>query len=135
MADTSAMSDPALVLESLEWVAGTHGDPAAAVYTELFAAHPDLEALFVMDTDASVRGSMLASAIETILARAGGEVTPRIVLSAMRLDHEGYGVPADAFGDFFLAIRNVVRRLHGGRWTPEHDRAWACLVEDLRRFD
>lgn len=125
------MPDFSAVVESLEWIAETHGDPKEAVYAELFSAHPDLEPLFVMDTDGSVRGSMLESGIETILARAGGEVTPRVVLSAMRLDHEGYGVPPAAFGDFFLAIRNAVRRLHGDRWTPEHDRAWAELIGEL----
>lgn len=47
------------VIESLKAAAG-QGDPGPAIYVRLFAAFPELDALFVRDRDGSVRGHMLA---------------------------------------------------------------------------
>jgi hemoglobin-like flavoprotein len=48
-----------LITRSLELVA-EHGDPTSLVYARLFAAHPEMEKLFVRDTDGGVRGNMLS---------------------------------------------------------------------------
>ena len=47
------------------------GDPTADVYARLFAAHPELEALFLMDRDGGVRASMMQQALECIVDHTG----------------------------------------------------------------
>jgi len=131
------MTDLSPVLESLEKIADRHGDPSTAVYTALFDRYPDYEALFVMDTDGGVRGSMLESAFDYILERVGSGTPSGIVLSAMRDDHEGYGVaPADFFA-FFVAIRDTAKTLLSGDWSRREDTAWKTLLvgieDDLAR--
>ena len=47
------------VAKSLELAGDCMGDPTLAVYERLTAIRPDFEALFVLDSDFSVRGEML----------------------------------------------------------------------------
>ena len=61
-----------LVLASLQAVADRRGDAAGDVYARLFAASPELEALFVLDRDGGVRASMMQQALECILDHAEG---------------------------------------------------------------
>ncbi|HOY76177.1 MAG TPA: hypothetical protein PLN33_00135 [Hyphomonadaceae bacterium] len=58
------MVDGKVILETLELVAERHSDPTAAIYQRLFNAHPELEALFLMDRDGGVRASMVQQAFE-----------------------------------------------------------------------
>ena len=58
--------DTSLILRSLELVA-ERGDPVAQVYARVFAAHPEMEKLFVRDTTGSVRGNMLSEALTAML--------------------------------------------------------------------
>jgi hemoglobin-like flavoprotein len=62
---------PALV-DSLGLLSERAGDVTGLVYTRLFAAYPELEDLFLMDTDGGVRGSMLSQAFECLMDLAEG---------------------------------------------------------------
>ncbi len=120
-----------LILETLEQVSERCADPAQLVYRHLFSATPNLEALFLMDTDGGVRGSMLQTCLTCILGLIDGSPTPRFIISAARMDHPAYGVREDEFDLMFVAIRDTVRDLLGAGWTPAADAAWTSLLEEI----
>ncbi|OYX45948.1 MAG: hypothetical protein B7Y90_17550 [Alphaproteobacteria bacterium 32-64-14] len=67
------MTYAALVVRTLEAAADRHGDPTEAIYAELFAAYPELEALFWLDRDNGVRASMVQQAWDAFsITRASG---------------------------------------------------------------
>ena len=107
------MSDLDLILQSLEALAEREGDPAPAIYARLFADHPDLEPLFLMDTDGGVRGSMLQQSFDCLIER---------------VNHGTYGVPDNLFDAFFTTIRDCVKAAMGTDWTAETDAAWSRLL-------
>src|SRR5689334_487642 len=101
------MANAEVILSTLQAVADRHGDPSIAIYARLFGAHPELEALFHMDRDGGVRASMVQQGFECILDYVGSRLTSPQIIAAARIHHEGYGVPAERFDDFFTAMRNA----------------------------
>jgi len=122
--------DQAHILATLERAAAA-GDPAGDVYARLFVAHPGLEALFLMDQDGGVRGSMLQNAIDCLIDCAGpGMITPAVMASE-RQNHVAYGVPDGVFDAFFAAIRDTIAARCGEAWTAEAGAAWARTLDRL----
>ena len=72
------MNSGEIVTASLEALAERVGDPAPQVYARLFAAYPEMEALFVRDTTGAVRGEMLALTFECLLDIGGQPIRVRI---------------------------------------------------------
>lgn len=124
-----------LILDTLERAGEKCADPAPLIYARLFAAHPHLESLFVMDRDGGVRGSMLETCLNIILGLLEGSPTPRFLISAGRMQHEGYGVPAGEFDAMFIAIRDTFRELLGPAWTPAMEAAWTRLLADIASIE
>jgi hemoglobin-like flavoprotein len=121
----------AAILDTLERASEACADPAPLVYGRLFAAYPHLESLFVMDRDGGVRGSMLETCLNIILGLLEGSETSRFLISAGRMQHEGYGVPAGEFDVMFAAMRDTFRELSGPGWTPEAETAWDALLSEI----
>jgi hemoglobin-like flavoprotein len=122
------MVDGPVIVETLERVAACHGDPTQAIYGELFARHPELEALFWLDRDGGVRAAMVQQALECILDYADEQLTSAQIIAAARQHHGGYGVPAERFDAFFIAMRNAFRDILGSAWTPDMERAWSGML-------
>jgi hemoglobin-like flavoprotein len=127
-------ADARLVLATLDIVAERRGDPTADVYMTLFSAHPELEALFVMDRDGGVRASMMQQALECIVDLAGDRLVAPQIVAASRTHHDGYGVPAERFDAFLVAIRDTCRTIAGAAWTAEADRAWDRMLDEFAGF-
>ena len=125
------MPNAELILSTLQAVADRHGDPSAAIYARLFSAHPELEALFHMDRDGGVRASMVQQGFECILDYVGSRLTSPQIIAAARIHHEGYGVPAERFDDFFTAMRNAFRDLLAEDWTPDMETEWTGLLREF----
>jgi len=123
--------DAAAITESLELVGERCADPTARVYARLFARSPEMEALFVRDTDLSVRGNMLQQVIEAILDILGRGAYGHALIRAEVVNHEGLGVPPDVFPTFFATVRETFRDIAGEAWTPAMDAAWDELLADL----
>jgi hemoglobin-like flavoprotein len=123
--------DAEAITESLELVGERCADPTAQVYARLFARHPEMEALFVRDTDLSVRGNMLQQVIEAILDIGGRGAFGRNLVRAEVVNHENLGVPRDVFPAFFDAVRETFRGIAGEAWTPAMEAAWGELVAEL----
>ncbi len=120
-----------LILATLEAVAERHGDPTAAIYAELFARHPELEKLFWLDRDGSVRAAMVQQALECILDQVGEGKTAATIMADERSRHDGYGVPPERFDAFMAAMRDAFRRIMGEAWTGEMECAWERLLAEF----
>lgn len=120
-----------IIEDSLQQVADTAGDPTARVYKRLFALRPDFEEMFIMDVDGGVRGNMLTTCLDCIMGIAEGKDTPRFLLEAAELHHDGYGVSAEDIRLMFAVIRDEFREILGARWTAEMERGWAVVLGEL----
>lgn len=126
------MTRSQLIEESLERLAERAGDPTAAVYARLFAAHPDTEALFVRDVDGAVRGEMLAKVIELAQDLAGPRAYAANFVRCEVVNHEGVGVPREVFPDFFDIAVKAFRELAADSWTAEMHAAWTAVLAELQ---
>jgi hemoglobin-like flavoprotein len=127
----ATMNSAELVANSLETLAERVGDPCPQVYARLFAAYPEMEALFVRDTTGAVRGEMLAMAFECVLDIGGAGAYAANLIAAERVNHESVGVPPEVFGRFFPMLAETCRELLGDAWTDEVDSAWRELLARL----
>lgn len=124
--------DTSLIARSLELVA-RHGDPVPLVYARLFAAHPELEKLFIRDTTGGVRGNMLTEVLTAMLDFAEGDTYGSNFMRAEIVNHENLGVPREVFATFYATIRDTFAELLGAAWTNEIDAAWAELLARIDR--
>lgn len=121
----------ALILETLERAGEACADPAPLVYRRLFAVRPEFEALFVMDTDGGVRGSMLETCFNAILGLEDDALVQRVIISSSRFSHTAYGLAETDLDLMFGAIRDTVRDLNGAHWTPEAAAAWDARLAEI----
>ena len=122
------------ITASLELVADQHGDPTALIYETLFRDRPDLEELFVMDTDGGVRGSMLQYTFDCITDYAGDGLYVHNFISTTRDHHDGYGVPEDIFDQFFVTVMETFRTLLDQHWHDDMDAAWRQMIADFSQM-
>ena len=120
-----------IVAGSLEALAERVGDPTVEVYARLFGTYPDMEALFVRDTTGAVRGEMLAIAFQCLLDVGGVSVYAKNLIAAEQVNHEGVGVPAEVFAQFFPIVMLTCRELSGEAWTDEVGAAWTNVLGQI----
>lgn len=132
------MPNAEIIHATFERAAEACADPAPLIYARLFALRPEFQALFdmdtdggVMDTDGGVRGSMLETCFEAILGLVEGAGTQRVIISAARFSHGGYGVEGAEFDVMFAAIRDVFRDLLGRQWGEAEEAEWAGLLKEI----
>ena len=126
------MIDADLIETTLERVAEIHGDPRARIYEHLFALYPAYEDLFVMDKDGGVRGAMLQSSFDCLLGVARNDTqTPRFLLEAARINHDGFGIQEHELDRLFVAMRDVFRDILAGEWTAAMENEWSKLLTAL----
>ena len=53
------------------------------------------------------------------------------IISAARVHHDGYGVPAVRFDDFFVAMRDAFREIMGEDWSVTMEAQWAALLREF----
>ena len=101
------MTDQNPITFALERAGEVGGDITPLVYARLFAAHPEMEALFVRDTDGSVRGEMLMRVFEAILDFIDRRAYAALMIQCEVVTHEGYGVPPEAVSYTHLALQII----------------------------
>lgn len=126
--------DRALIERSLEIAAEHGGDLTAAVYARLFRERPELEAMFVMDTDGAVRGEMLSRVFDAILDFIGARTYAQNWMNAEATTHEGYLVSREDFSRFFEIVGEIVREACGDAWNAEMGAAWSRVVGEIRAY-
>lgn len=126
-----ADDDAGLIEASLALVAERMGDPAPLVYARLFAAYPELEALFVRDKVGTVRGNMLQVTLECLLDFAGKRAYATYFVGSERVNHAGLGVPSEMFDRFYQTVIATLRDGLGAEWTDQTEAAWQRAAQGL----
>lgn len=117
--------DLALLEASLALVADRIGDPAPRVFARMFAAAPELQALFVNDASGTLRAEMFLRALECLLDAAGPRHYGAQLVAAEHANHLGYGVPDALFLQFFDWMIDTFREASGTDWKVPTAAAWA----------
>lgn len=117
----------AVIIASLELVADRVGDPAPLVYERLFAAQPEMRALFVLDKDDAAKGNMLAQMIDAMIDLAGEGQYARGLIQTEVINHGNIGVPPEVFITFVDTVIATFRDALGAEWTEEFEAAWGDL--------
>ena len=117
--------------QSLAAVAERAGDPTEQVYRRLFEMAPELRALFVRDTDASVRGQMLQQVFETVLDLVGDNHYASVLIATEWVNHQNLGVPARQFELFFDAMIDTFRDILAEQWSPAFAQAWRSVSAEV----
>ena len=125
---------PGCIDQSLERLVELAGDPQREIYSLMYSRYPDLECLFVLDKDNSVRGAMLQTALEFVLAYSEKGVINKGDLASWRSHHLEYGVKEDIFGVFFELIRDCVRDNLGSEWTEQMASRWQEFLQEVAAF-
>ncbi len=120
-----------LIETSIERVADVAGDPASHVYARLFAQAPEMEALFVLDTDGNARGHMLSEALDCVFDYLGPRAYAPVLIQSEMTNHDGFGIPPRVFATFFNVVMETFRELLGDEWTAETDAAWGKLLGEF----
>ena len=126
--------DAALIERTLEIAAEREADLTPRVYARLFAAHPEMEALFVRDTNGAVRGEMLARVFEMILDFIDRRAYAAQMIQCEVVTHEGYGVPPEVFGVFFGTVAETLREVLADDWTPAIEASWRAMLDQMDWF-
>jgi len=124
-----------IISTTLEQVAASIGDPTERVFDALFARYPHYEEMLVMDTGGQVRGSMLETCITCLLGVAQGDSqTPRFLIEASRLTHDGFGLEDGEIDRIFMIMRDVFRDIVAEDWTETAEQEWAKLLAEIARI-
>ncbi len=125
---------PCCIDQSIERLVELADDPQKEIYSLMYSRYPDLERLFVLDKDNSVRGAMLQTALEFVLAYSEKGVINKGDLASWRSHHLEYGVEEDIFGVFFELIRDCVRDKLGSEWTEQMASRWQEFLQEVAAF-
>lgn len=121
----------ALIVETLEKAAEA-GDLFEPVYAALLARHPEFAPHFALDTDKSVRGEMLQTALEYILLYTDESPSLDAQLAGTRSNHLTYDIEDEHFMIFFEVIRDIVAgentKENKGAWHDEHAKSWDDML-------
>ncbi|MGB6087443.1 globin domain-containing protein [Parvibaculum sp.] len=127
-------SEKQLVEQSIERVAEKIGDPTPAVYERLFSEQPEMKQNFILDTDDSAKGHMLAEALNCIFDLLGPRAYAPVLIQSELTNHSGFGVPPSVFAIFFRVMRDTFRDAMGDEWGADMDSAWKTLLCDVDGF-
>jgi hemoglobin-like flavoprotein len=130
--DGDAMTDDAAIITAtLERVVELVGDPVPLVFEHLFRESPEVEALFVRDTDGLVRGQMFQVTMESLLDFLGDRSYGANLIQIERVNHVGLGVEPEVFDQFYLTVMATFREILGADWTAGMDAVWTRVVAEL----
>jgi hemoglobin-like flavoprotein len=126
------MTDTAAVItHTLERVAERAGDPTPLVFQRLFRDTPEIEALFVRDSDGLVRGQMFQVTIESLLDFLGDRSYGANLIQIERVNHVGLGVEPAVFDQFYRTVMATFKDILGVDWTPQMEQTWTRVVGEL----
>ena len=111
------------------------GDPMEAVYRALFARNPELEALFVLDTDGAVRGETLARVFENLESLVSEAGYAEQLLQSEYINHCAMGIPDGGFTLFMDVLVDTFSEALGENWTPEFAAVWRDLQNRVQAIE
>lgn len=118
------MGDLGRLLEQSWSLVEEHQDKVAGYfYARMFLSHPDLRELFPVQMD--TQRVRLLRAIVTAVQAMGDPEKFDDYLRALGRDHRKFYVEPEHYAVVGEALVEAMRHYAGGRWTVEHDQAWA----------
>jgi hemoglobin-like flavoprotein len=123
--------DATVVTATLEQIAARVGDPTPHVFRRLYGERPELEALFVRDTNGLIRGEMFRVTIESLLDFLGDRSYGANLVQIERVNHEGLGVDPEIFDKFYWTVMATFKDILGADWTSEMETVWSRVVGEL----
>ena len=127
--------DMAVIAATLEQVAARVDDPMPLVFGRLFREMPELEDLFIRDTNGLVRGQMFQVTIESLLDFLGDKSYGASLIRIERINHQGLGVDPAMFDRFYLTVMATFKDILGCGWTAEMEAVWTRVVGELTAPD
>lgn len=122
----------ALIEASLAHYAAHHGDPYDAAFEKLYAADPNYQALFFLDTDEGLRRNMMRTTLEIITTYIDNAYAAENLVIGARLVHLTYEV-TDDFDLFFQITRDVIAEGCADIWSDAHATAWSAMLADFEK--
>ena len=110
--------------ESLEIVVERVGNPAPQIYERMFRRSPELEPMFVLDRNGSVRAEMIRLCFDALLDLEQEGLYARSLIATELTTHGNNGITPLQFVSLFDTIRDVVREITAEQWQPRHEQAW-----------
>jgi pimeloyl-ACP methyl ester carboxylesterase/hemoglobin-like flavoprotein len=107
------------------------GELGRHFYAGLFAAHPELRALFPADMTAQQR--KLEEALELVVQRLDASETLEPLLEGLGRRHAGYGARAEHFEAVGRQLLVTLAALSGPAWDDELRRTWAHAYDRIAR--
>ncbi|WGD56320.1 globin [Bradyrhizobium sp. CB1650] len=120
--------------QSFDLAAMRCADLTPLVYQRLFREHPEAQAMFRSQGSEPVKGSMLALTIDAIVDFAGTRSGHFRLIACEAASHDAYGTSRELFIAFFAVIRDTLRDLLGGEWSPDIAQAWDNLLVEIDAF-
>ena len=107
-------------------------DPAlsARFYDRLFAAHPELRAMF-QSPDAQQK--KLAQTLSAIVDHVDDPAWLDRELGALAASHATYGVTSEMYGWVAIALISTIADACGDAWTAQADRAWRAAYTSIAK--
>lgn len=99
-------------------------------YQRLFAAHPELRALFTRSS-LGAQNKMFAQKLTTIVDHLDDATWMKRELGTLAANHVGYGVTPEMYPWVGDALLGTLAEACGDAWTAEADRAWRDAYSSL----
>ena len=95
-----------------------------------YAADPNYQSLFFLDTDEGLRRNMMRTTLEIITTYIDNAYAAENLVIGARLIHLTYEV-TDDFDLFFQITRDVIAEGCADIWTDAHAEAWNAMLKDF----
>jgi hemoglobin-like flavoprotein len=129
--EDTMFGDAAIISATLDQVVERVGDPMPLVFARLFRETPELEALFIRDSDGLVRGQMFQVTMESLLDFLGDRSYGANLIQIERVNHQGLGVEPEMFDRFYLTVMATFKDVLGSDWTGEMEMVWSRVTAEL----
>ena len=122
--------DPALLLASLERLAGHEPHLVQCFFELFFGRHPEVRELFG-EHGISEQEEMIRETLASVLAHLDDEPWLDGNLEAMGKSHREYGVEDPMYDDFLACMLEALARVTGDEWDHRRAEAWRRALERL----
>jgi len=126
------MSDVPLLRETLELTLARDDTFPTRFYERLFAAHPEVRALFHRSTPGA-QNKMFAQKLTALVDHLDDPHWLGRVLSMLAANHASYGVTAEMYPWVGEALIATLREACGDAWSPEAEHAWTDAYASLMK--
>jgi len=119
--------EPRLVKESFAHLMYEGPSTMEYFYARLFAADPDIRALFPMTMTAQRERAF--AVLARLVWSLDNEPGCTEILDQLGRDHRRFGVTERHFSTFFATLRDTARHFIGNDWTPDIAAAWQGMLD------